>query len=420
MDRFPTLGSFDFLLKKSEKAYLEPFSKFWRTVECDQEISIGRNCEILHPCEGTKPCLPGVGTCEKNLDPVKVQNGTITSNDYDMFTCDCPTAYKILNDDKKCELQDACQPNPCDIGSTCSLEEDPNKPGVKTNKYVCQCRNGRTGMLCNKDVDECLSSPCKNGGTCDNLDNKFECICDNGWSGDTCEDEINHCDSDPCGQHGDCSMQGDAFQCRCLHNYSGKYCNMKPGTACSQQPPVCQNGALCKDQTTAPFFTCTPAPGYTGKYGNETVNYCDSSPCKNGARCVSEFRKYTCECRDGYQGVHCSVKKNLCASNPCKNGGYCMNQASGYWQCDCNRVAFEGDTCETPVDPCSSNPCMNGAQCTNNLRDFQCLCTGKFRGTLCDLVTSDWFGNEFKLIHTQQSGRSFDMSIGSISKYCSL
>ena len=36
------------------------------------------------------------------------------------------------------------------------------------------------------DVDECASSPCKNHGSCKNLENKYECVCPAGFSGLTC------------------------------------------------------------------------------------------------------------------------------------------------------------------------------------------------------------------------------------------
>ena len=41
-------------------------------------------------------------------------------------------------------------------------------------------------------VDFCTSSPCQNGGTCDNnLDGTdYECVCDEGYKGKSCEAKI--------------------------------------------------------------------------------------------------------------------------------------------------------------------------------------------------------------------------------------
>lgn len=44
-------------------------------------------------------------------------------------------------------------------------------------------RAGYTGDSCEQDIDECLSSPCKNGGTCQNLENNYECTCMEGFEG---------------------------------------------------------------------------------------------------------------------------------------------------------------------------------------------------------------------------------------------
>ena len=61
------------------------------------------------------------------------------------------------------------------------------------------------------DVDECLSSPCLNGGSClessvsaaVNID-AFECICSVGWGGEFCHTDINECSSAPCQHEAEC------------------------------------------------------------------------------------------------------------------------------------------------------------------------------------------------------------------------
>ena len=37
------------------------------------------------------------------------------------------------------------------------------------------------------DIDECISDPCQNGGTCKDEGNRFTCHCKDGYNGRTCE-----------------------------------------------------------------------------------------------------------------------------------------------------------------------------------------------------------------------------------------
>ena len=37
------------------------------------------------------------------------------------------------------------------------------------------------------DVDECLSLPCENGGSCDDKTNGYICLCSAGYTGTCCE-----------------------------------------------------------------------------------------------------------------------------------------------------------------------------------------------------------------------------------------
>lgn len=43
------------------------------------------------------------------------------------------------------------------------------------------------------DIDECLSSPCANGGTCTDEVNGFSCVCAKGWAGPTCQSPTPTC-----------------------------------------------------------------------------------------------------------------------------------------------------------------------------------------------------------------------------------
>ena len=40
--------------------------------------------------------------------------------------------------------------------------------------------SGFSGVNCESNIDECDSSPCQNGGKCQDLINKFKCVCPSG------------------------------------------------------------------------------------------------------------------------------------------------------------------------------------------------------------------------------------------------
>ena len=85
-------------------------------------------------------------------------------------------------------------------------------------------------------VDECLSSPCQNGGTCMDDISSYQCACADLFTGADCE--------------------------------TGKLCYLTP-------EPDCETGKLCyltpePDCETGNFVTCTPEPGVDCKIGKTT------------------------------------------------------------------------------------------------------------------------------------------------------
>jgi hypothetical protein len=38
------------------------------------------------------------------------------------------------------------------------------------------------------DVDECVLSPCKNEGLCQNSNGSYTCLCKEGWGGKDCDE----------------------------------------------------------------------------------------------------------------------------------------------------------------------------------------------------------------------------------------
>lgn len=82
-------------------------------------------------------------------------------------------------------------------------------------------------------------SPCKNGGSCADVNNDFKCYCEPPFTGRTCETKMNPC-----------------------------------------QYNKCSNGATCTPSTNYQDYYCTCPLGFTGRYCDEDINECKNNPCR--------------------------------------------------------------------------------------------------------------------------------------------
>lgn len=57
------------------------------------------------------------------------------------------------------------------------------------------------------------------------------------------------------------------------------------------------------------FKRCECPIGYTGKDCTKKIDYCSSSPCKNGGQCKSISFNYTCICPLSFIGNNCEIGK---------------------------------------------------------------------------------------------------------------
>lgn len=276
--------------------------------------------------------------------------------------------FRRLKRLEKLLTTDECASSPCQHGGTC---ED------AYNRYYCRCPSGYQGKNCEQDVDECARHKgteldCQNGGTCLNTFGGFHCLCPPNYKGVRCTVEFNDCRNtsnvEICG-HGVCqnlprTQEGKpSYICACFAGYD-KSVN-SPSAPCDQDYDECATGEHhcsrnpkvdCINLT--PDYTCGPCPaGYSG----------------DGFTCVPTDR--------------CLVNNGGCSTSPMVP---CYSSREGRVTCGSCPAGFVGDgqTCDpADGDACGANNggCSTMARCVANpaisARYRSCICPVGFTGS---------------------------------------
>lgn len=256
-----------------------------------------------------------------------------------------------------------CISNPCQNGGTCHTSSDRDWPrGVR-----CICQWGTRGDFCEVNDNDCLKNPCLNNGTCIDMVNDFLCTCPQGFTGKTCQDSIDFCQFHSCSNSAICYNGPSSHVCHCSKGYNGTNCDMVVNT-CSWSSHLCLNGGTCVPGVGN--FSCRCKQGYAGSHCQLTQKVCHKTYCLNDGTC-NEVRLNNslpnpfCACKVGYSGSKCEIKLKSCElPSPCLNGGTCRPKISSYdYFCDCPQ-AFQGRNCEKKftIGQCSSCPCMNNVK----------------------------------------------------------
>ncbi|KAG5834971.1 hypothetical protein ANANG_G00267180 [Anguilla anguilla] len=311
-------------------------------VNCEMEIDEcgsdpcqnGATCQDqvgLYTCE----CVPGFQgpNCEVNIDECVsapcLNNGTC--NDLvNRYSCDCSdTGFT----GEHCEEDiPECASDPCQNGATCW-------EGVKL--YSCLCWPGYEGERCEVDIDECEAQPCENGGECIQRSDRahygelperewefyayaagYLCQCQPGYAGENCSLDIDECLSSPCLNGGSCEDHINGYTCTCPPGFTGLDCEVNIDE-CESAP--CQNGALCQDGVAD--YTCVcpelepDALPWGGRHCDVLLLGCVAHACENGATCrpwvaSDGLHGSTCVCPPGFYGELCATPTTFSFSTP--------------------------------------------------------------------------------------------------------
>ncbi|XP_010863937.3 delta-like protein B isoform X1 [Esox lucius] len=256
--------------------------------------------------------------------------------------------------------------------------------GTCSQPWQCECKEGWGGLFCDQDLNYCTNHrPCANSATCTNTgQGSYTCTCRPGYGGTNCELETNECDSNPCKNGGSCNDLENDYSCTCPQGFYGKNCEIIAMT-CADGP--CFNGGTCMEML-AGGYTCRCPPTYTGSNCEKKLDRCSHSPCLNGGDCLDLGQSVLCRCRSGFTGANCQINIDDCASAPCQNAGTCQDGLNDY-TCSCT-LGYAGKNCSVRSDACGrgagAQPCQNGGTCFTHFTGPVCQCPPGSMGPNCE------------------------------------
>uniref|UniRef100_A0A8C9V4C8 Sushi, nidogen and EGF like domains 1 n=1 Tax=Scleropages formosus TaxID=113540 RepID=A0A8C9V4C8_SCLFO len=267
----------------------------------------GYTCECQHGYRGKHCEKVRLSICASS----PCRNGGSCKEEAGSYYCVCP--YRFIG--KHCEVgkPDPCSSSPCLNGGTCFHY---------IGKYKCECAGGYSGRHCeisnldcgppvkvkHADVQFSSSSPgsmalytCHPGYTPHPRATQSICGSQGAWSQPPVCDEINECLSQPCLNGGTCRDRVAAYICQCEEGFSGPRCQTEED-GCELNP--CLNGGMCVGYRGSRLCVCKE--GFIGERCQTLENPCALQPCGNRGFCRSDRRgNYSCTCRVGYTGKDC-------------------------------------------------------------------------------------------------------------------
>ncbi|VVC99646.1 unnamed protein product [Leptidea sinapis] len=224
-------------------------------------------------------------------------------------------------------------------------------------------------LVSSREVDECLSFPCQNGGTCLNLAKGYHCLCPSNWKGHNCDADVNECRNFAgtelgCQNDATCINRPGSYECVCKPGWYGLHCTRKERNCSGNDFEICGHGT-CLQTTTGIGIKCLCDQGWTTNT-TEVACLTDVNECVLGPRCSINP---TVECINLPGSFKCG---------PCPLG----YEGDGF-------VCRDIDEClAIPNGGCSLNPKVS---CLNTIGSRICgACPAGYQG---DGVRCNWSGS---------------------------
>ncbi|XP_077996694.1 uncharacterized protein LOC144450002, partial [Glandiceps talaboti] len=216
------------------------------------------------------------------------------------YVCYCWPGFHLGFDGKTCFYIPLCELYPCLYGYCIEF----------VDRYICECWDGFEGILCERDIPECLFGIDDCTQICYNTFGSYVCGCSSGHylatDGKTCLD-IDECllGIDDCTQI--CQNTFGSYVCDCWSGFylydDGKTCLdidecLLGIDDCTQ---ICHN--------TFGSYICDCWPGYYLPTNGDRktcfdINECreNTHDCHVNAECMNTIGSYDCSCHEGYRG----------------------------------------------------------------------------------------------------------------------
>ncbi|MEE6474864.1 hypothetical protein FKM82_010521 [Ascaphus truei] len=223
---------------------------------------------------------------------------------------------------------------------------DPGYQLIGPSSRLCQQNGSWTGdpPYC-KDVSQCSSHPCQNGGTCVEGSDQYKCNCPQDYTGSNCQYQTQTAPTE-------LPVTNDATfnrKPRCARIDRTQHCSCDAGFQMSGTP----DNSICQDMNECEVYNVDGAP-----------QLCMHS-------CINIPGSYRCSCPNGYkiigEGKSCEdIDECNAAQHNCTRGTMCINTAGGF-QCvypECPKSNGNISYVKTSPTQCERNPCpMDSRSC---------------------------------------------------------